>query len=99
MICLPSLGYDYFDGSGYNYAEVDVLSSNFNLSEKWGDGLFGRIIQKVNIKDVFFNAIGTTKFGFWNHLGLIGLRAYQMFWGKTTDFSRGLSLVLEGEEP
>ncbi len=77
------------------YSEVDVLSSNFRMDSDNHDGHFEVLDKRVPIKNVLFDVINVEKLGFWDHLGIIGLRAHQMFWGKGTDSSNCLGLVIE----
>ncbi len=76
------------------YAEPDILSSNFNLKKRQEDGLLGLMDDKIAISNLPFNAINRTKFGFLSHLGLAGLKAHQMFWGKNAESSNCLNLIL-----
>ena len=77
------------------YADADILSSNFNVDRQKEDGLLGLMSDRVAIKNLLFNAINSTKFGFWGHLGLAGLKAHQMFWGKNAESSNCLNLILD----
>lgn len=79
------------------YSEVDILSSNFRMDNDDHGGHFKLSDKSVSIKNILFDVINVEKLGFWNHLGLIGLKAHQMFWGKGTDSSNCLSLLMENE--
>ncbi len=76
------------------YSDIDILSSNFRADDKKEDGKFKLTNSNFQVKNIFFNIINPDSLNFWSHLGIIGIRAHKLFWGKGVDSSSCLNMVV-----
>ncbi|NRR93142.1 hypothetical protein HSX10_16315 [Winogradskyella undariae] len=80
----------------YNiYSEIDILSSNFRPDDKKENGSFKLLNSDIETQNIFFNIINPKSLNFWSHIGVIGIRAHKLFWGKGVDSSSCLNMLVE----
>lgn len=79
------------------YSDIDILSSNFRADDKKQDGKFKLSNSNIEVKNIFFNIINPESLNFWSHLGVIGIKAHKLFWGKGVDSSSCLNMIVDKE--
>lgn len=77
------------------YSEVDILSSNFRSDEIKANGRFKLSNSEIIVHNLFFDVINPETLNFWNHMGVIGIRAHRLFWGNGVDSSSCLNMLVE----
>ncbi len=77
------------------YSEIDILSSNFRPDDKKENGRFKLLNSEIETQNIFFNIINPKSLNFWSHIGVIGIRAHKLFWGKGVDASSCLNMLIE----
>jgi hypothetical protein len=59
------------------------------------NGRFKLLNSDIEIQNIFFNIINPKSLNFWSHIGVIGIRAHKLFWGKGVDSSSCLNMLIE----